>query len=71
LEDDAVTHSTISVSFIDDSSSATLAMLDLPIANLPDTFERETSVHRGDDDWTAVSAQPRTRLEFVGSVKLI
>jgi hypothetical protein len=62
--------STISVSFIDDSSSATLAALDLPIANLPDTFGLETTLHLGDDDWTVVSAQPRTKLEFVGSGKL-
>lgn len=63
--------STISVTFIDDTSSATMATLDLPIANLPETFELETTLHLGDDDWTVVSAQPHTKLEFTGSGKLV
>jgi hypothetical protein len=63
--------SIISVTFIDDSSSATIATLDLPIASLPETFELETTLHLGDDDWAVVGAQPPTKLEFIGSGKLV
>ena len=44
---------------------------DLPIANLPETFELETTLHLGDNEWTVVSAEPRTKLEFASSGKLI
>ena len=63
--------STVSVTFIDDAASTAMATLDLPIANLPDTFELETTLHLGDDDWTVVSAQPRTKPEFARSGKLV
>ena len=63
--------STISVTFIDDVSSATMATLDLPIANLPETFELETTLHLGDDDWTVANAQPQTKPEFASSGKLV
>jgi hypothetical protein len=62
--------STISVTFVDDAASATMATLDLPIADLPDTFELETTLHMGNDDWAVVSAQPQTKLEFASSGKL-
>ncbi len=63
--------STISVTFIDDASSTTIAALELPIANLPETFDRESTVRLGDDDWAVVSARPRTKPEFGGSGKLV
>jgi hypothetical protein len=63
--------SSISVTFIDDASATTMAARDLPVANLPETFELETTLHLGDDDWTVVSAQPPTKLEFTGSGRLV
>ena len=63
--------STVSVTLIDDAASSTMATVDLPIANLPETFELETTLHLGDNEWTVVSAEPRTKLEFASSGKLI
>jgi hypothetical protein len=48
-----------------------MATIDLSIANLPETFELETTLHLGDNEWTVVSAEPRTKREFASSGKLI
>ena len=57
-------HETIAVTFIDEATSGTIATVDLPVANLPDTFERETTLHLGDAHWSVMHAEPRTKAGF-------
>ena len=64
-------YDTIAVTFIDDATSESIGSVDLPLANLPDTFELETTLHLGDADWSVVDAEPRTKPEFLGTGKLV
>jgi hypothetical protein len=60
----------ITVLFIDDESGAAFATSEVPSAELPDSFEIATTLHMGDDDWTIVQAEPRTRAEYTKSGSL-
>lgn len=63
--------STISVTLIDDAISTTMATVDLPVENLPDSFDLETTLHLGDADWSVVAAEPRIKPEFTRTGKLV
>ena len=63
-------HHTITVTFIDESTSRTIAVVDLPAANLPDTFELETTLNLGDARWSVTHADPQTKLGFAESGQL-
>lgn len=60
----------ITVTFVDDTTSETFATVELPPADLPETFELETTLHLGDADWSVISAEPSTRTEYSKSGKL-
>ncbi|MEZ5941308.1 MAG: hypothetical protein R3C18_07950 [Planctomycetaceae bacterium] len=60
----------VSVTFIDDASGQIIATSEMPPENLPDSFERDTTLHLGDENWSVVDAQPLTKSEFVNSGEL-
>jgi hypothetical protein len=62
--------SKVTVTFIDEATSEPFATVDLPPADLPETFELETTLHLGNAEWSVVSAEPQTRAEYTRSGKL-
>lgn len=60
----------ISVTILDDATSETIAAGIIPAADLPETFELETTLHLGDGDWSVIHAEPSTKAEFMNSGKL-
>jgi hypothetical protein len=55
------------VTLIDDATGAAFATSNMPPANLPESFEIETTLHLGDADWSVVHAEPQTRKEYTKS----
>ena len=55
---------TIEVEFIEESSNELFTVSSLSIDQLPDTFEVDTTLHIGDEDWSVVRAVPSTKSEF-------
>lgn len=49
---------------IDDGTGAVFATIEMPPADLPESFEIETTLHLGDANWSVVHAEPRTRPEY-------
>lgn len=41
-----------------------------PSADLPESFELDTTLHLGDEDWSVVDAEPRSRAEYAKSKTL-
>jgi hypothetical protein len=60
----------VRVILIDDRTGTAFATTERPAANLPESFEIETTLHLGDTDWSVVHAQPRTRPEYARSGSL-
>jgi hypothetical protein len=63
--------SKVEVTFIDDATGESFGVAQMPPANLPESFELDTTIHLGDDDWSVVYAQPKTRREYAKSKTLI
>jgi hypothetical protein len=61
----------VSVTLIDDATGAPFATTELPPADLPESFEVETTLHLGEADWSVIRAEPRTRPEYTNSGKLV
>lgn len=62
--------STVRVTFIDDATGEAFAETEMPPADLPESFELDTTLHLGDEDWSVVGAEPKTRAEFAKSKTL-
>lgn len=60
----------ITVTFIDETTSEPIGTVDLPVENLPETFEVETTLTLGDARWSVMHADPATKAEFASSGKL-
>ena len=60
----------VTVTFIDDATGAAFASSKMPPDNLPESFEIDTTLHLGDDDWSVVHAEPHKKAEFTKSGKL-
>ncbi len=60
----------VKVQFIDDASGEALGFSEMAPDSLPETFELDTTLEIGDDDWNVVDAQPKTRAEYVESKTL-
>jgi hypothetical protein len=58
------------VTLIDDATGATFATTEMPPADLPESFEIETTLHLGEADWSVVHAEPHTREECAKSGSL-
>jgi hypothetical protein len=59
--------SKVIVSFIDDTTGESFGVTELPPTDLPESFEIDTMLHIGDDDWSVVDASPKTRAEYAKS----
>ena len=60
----------VNVTLIDDASGATFATSDMPVGDLPDSFEDATTLHLGDADWSVICAEPKLKTEFEKTRKL-
>ena len=61
---------TVRVEMVDADSGAVFGRSDVPPEELPETFERATTMHLGDEDWQVVEATPSSRVEFARSGEL-
>ena len=59
--------SKVKVTFIDDATGSPFAVSEMSPSDLPESFELDTTLHLGDEDWTVVDAQPRARTEYAKS----
>jgi len=57
----------VQVTFIDDATGAVFATSHMPPANLPESFELDTTLHLGDDNWSVIHAEPQTKKEYTRS----
>lgn len=61
---------TIKVEFFKSGEAAPFAVSDVPVAQLPDTFAVNTTLHIGGEDWTVVNASPMDKPAFRKTGKL-
>lgn len=64
-------HAVIHVQFTDAATGKVFAQSQMPAAQLPESFEAATTVHRPDGDWSVVEARPITSAEFCRTGKLV
>jgi hypothetical protein len=62
--------SKVEVTLIDDATGVSIGVTQLPPDALPETFELDTTLHLGDEDWSVVDAQPPTRAQYAKSKTL-
>ena len=60
----------IEVRFYEGKNDSPFAASKVPIEQLPDTFEIDTTMHLGDDDWRVLGAEPAEKSKFRKSGKL-
>src|SRR5262245_26378900 len=60
----------VALTLIDDATGTAFATTEMPPADLPESFEIETTLHIGEADWSVVYAEPRTRKEYTKSGSL-
>jgi hypothetical protein len=60
----------VTVEFIDEADGAVFASSIMPVDDLPDSFEIDTTLHLGESDWSVVRAEPLTKKEFSKTGKL-
>ncbi|MCF6317918.1 MAG: hypothetical protein L3J83_01365 [Proteobacteria bacterium] len=63
-------HKVIEVKIFEGKSKAPFATSNMPITQLPDTFEIDTTMHLGEDDWIILDAKPLEKTTFRKSGKL-
>ncbi len=63
-------HKAIDVRFYEGNSEKPFAQSNIPVEQLPDTFEIDTTMHLGDDDWRVLGAEPPQKTQFKKSGKL-
>ncbi len=61
---------TVHVEFVDSSTGAVFAQTKISPDQLPASFEAETTMHLGEQEWAVVSADPMTSAEFRSSGRL-
>lgn len=61
---------TIKVQFIDSSNGNVFAISEMPLDQLPETFEIQTTMHLNDEDWTVEEAIPPSAKEFLQTKNL-
>jgi len=55
---------TVEVTLIELGKDETFGVSQVPVDQLPDTFEINTTLHLGSVDWQVVEARPATKVEF-------
>ncbi|VAW49550.1 hypothetical protein MNBD_GAMMA03-925 [hydrothermal vent metagenome] len=63
-------HQTIEVKIFEGESKTPFATSNMPITQLPDTFEIDTTMHLGGDEWIILDAKPIEKVAFRKSGKL-
>jgi hypothetical protein len=61
----------IEVTFIDDHTGESLGVTQIPANNLPDVFERDTTINLSGADWNVLNARPKTRAQYSKSKSLM
>jgi hypothetical protein len=61
----------IEVTFIDELTDESMGVTQIPANNLPDSFERDTTINLSGADWTVLNARPKTRAQYTKSKHLI
>jgi hypothetical protein len=61
----------IEVTFIDELTDESLGVTQIPANNLPDSFERDTTINLSGADWNVLNARPKTRAQYTKSKQLI
>ncbi|PVZ83953.1 hypothetical protein C9426_24785 [Serratia sp. S1B] len=64
---------TIEVTLIECGKDEAFGVSQVPVEQLPDTFEINTTLHLGDVDWQVVEARPARKMEFkeTGKVTIV
>jgi len=62
--------SVVEVNFYEGENKTPFAVSNMPVDQLPDTFELDTTLHLGDEDWRVIGAQPAEKENFKKSGKL-
>lgn len=57
----------INVTFIDITTGITLGIYEVPLEQLPQSFEVATTLNMGGADWSIEDAEPKTSEEFIAS----
>jgi hypothetical protein len=60
----------VMVTLIDDATGAVFASSNMPPDDLPESFEIDTALHLGGDNWSVVHAEPLTKADFTKSGKV-
>lgn len=63
--------SKVKVTFIDDATGEPIGVTEMPPTDLPESFELDTTLHLGGEDWCVFDAQPQTRPEYAKSKSLV
>jgi hypothetical protein len=61
----------IAVTFIDAATEESIGITHIPAADLPISFERDTTIHLSGADWQVINARPKTRAQYTKSQTLI
>jgi hypothetical protein len=61
----------IEVTFIDDTTDESLGVTHIAANNLPDSFEKDTTINLRGSDWHVLNARPKTRAQYTKSQQLI
>ncbi len=61
----------IEVTFIDELTDESLGVTQIPANNLPDVFERDTTINLSGVDWNVLNSRPKTRAQYTKSQQLI
>lgn len=56
---------TVTVTFINHADQSIIGQCELQPEQLPETFEINTTMHLGDDNWEVMSAEPSQKVEFI------
>lgn len=63
--------SKVKVTFIDEATGDSFGVTEMLPTDLPESFEIDTTLHLGNEDWSVVDAQPKTRAEYEKSKSLV
>jgi hypothetical protein len=61
----------VEVTLVDGATGESIGVTNMPVEDLPVSFESNTTIHIGDTEWSVVEAQPRTRAECAESRSLV
>ena len=69
----AKNHKVIEVEFYEGETNTPFAQSKIPVDQLPDTFQIDTTMNIGEKDWRVIDAQPAEKADFrkTGNLKLV